>query len=162
KVIYEQRREVISATDVAGIVADMRQEVIERILNRHIPQNSYSEQWNIEAFKAELKDTLAVEPPVQQWAEEAGIGSETVLERVIAVSDERAAEKVATYGPELMTQVERGLLLQFLDQSWKEHLLALDHLRQGINLRAYGQRDPLNEYKREAFQLFSDMLDDVR
>ncbi|HLG87816.1 MAG TPA: preprotein translocase subunit SecA [Alphaproteobacteria bacterium] len=162
KVIYEQRKEVISATDVAGIVADMRHEVAERIVNRHIPPNSYSEQWNLDAIKIELKDTLGIEPPVEEWAEEPGIGNETVLERVIAASDEQTAAKVATYGMELMGQVERSLLLQILDQTWKEHLLALDHLRQGINLRAYGQRDPLNEYKREAFQLFADMLDEVR
>jgi preprotein translocase subunit SecA len=162
KVIYEQRKEVISANDVAAIVADMRHEVVERIVNRHIPPNSYSEQWNLEAFKTELKDTLGIEPPVEQWAEEPGMGSETILERVVAASDELTAAKVATYGMELMGQVERSLLLQILDQTWKEHLLALDHLRQGINLRAYGQRDPLNEYKREAFQLFADMLDEVR
>lgn len=162
KVIYEQRREVISAQDVAGIVEDMRHEVIERVVARSIPPNSYSEQWNLEALKTEIRDTLALDLPFEAWANEQGIGAETVLERIRAASNDKAAAKIETYGAEIMNQVERSLLLQILDQSWKEHLLALDHLRQGINLRAYGQRDPLNEYKREAFQLFAAMLDEVR
>jgi preprotein translocase subunit SecA len=162
KVIYDQRREVMAAEMVDTIVSDMRHEVIERLVLRNIPANSYAEQWNIPQLRIDLKDMIAVEPPVEAWAEEPGIAGETVLERIIALSDEKAAEKVSAYGADIMNQVERSLLLQILDQAWKEHLLALDHLRQGINLRAYGQRDPLNEYKREAFQLFATMLDDVR
>jgi preprotein translocase subunit SecA len=162
KVIYDQRREVMSAGSVDVIVEDMRHEVIDRLVLRNIPANSYAEQWNVPQLKIDLKDMIAVEPPVEAWAEEQGITGDTVLERIIALSDEKAAEKVSKYGADLMNQIERSLLLQILDQTWKEHLLALDHLRQGINLRAYGQRDPLNEYKREAFQLFAAMLDDVR
>ena len=162
KVIYEQRREVMSADIVDAIVEDMRHDVIERFVARNIPPNSYAEQWNVAGLKAEIQDLLGIEFPVEDWGAEQGISGETVLERIIAASDEKVAGKVATYGAEIMNQVERSLLLQILDQSWKEHLLALDHLRQGINLRAYGQRDPLNEYKREAFQLFAAMLDDVR
>jgi preprotein translocase subunit SecA len=162
KVIYDQRREVMSAEGVGPIVEDMRHDVIERLVRRNLPANSYAEQWNIEGLKTEARDLLSLDLPVDAWAEEQGINDETVLERVIAASDEKAAAKVATYGADLMNQIERSLLLQFLDQSWKEHLLALDHLRQGINLRAYGQRDPLNEYKREAFELFAGMLDEVR
>jgi preprotein translocase subunit SecA len=162
KVIYEQRREVMSAEMVDVIVEDMRHEVIDRLVLRNIPANSYAEQWNVPQLKIDLKDMIAVDPPVEAWAEEQGIAGDVVLERIIALSDEKAAEKVSAYGADTMNQVERSLLLQILDQTWKEHLLALDHLRQGINLRAYGQRDPLNEYKREAFQLFATMLDDVR
>jgi len=162
KVIYEQRREVISAENVATIVEDMRLEVVERLVGRSIPPNTYPEQWNLETLKSELKDTLGLDIPVEQWPTEPGINEETVLERIRAASDDKVAGKIATYGVEIMNQVERSLLLQILDQAWKEHLLALDHLRQGINLRAYGQRDPLNEYKREAFQLFASMLDEVR
>jgi preprotein translocase subunit SecA len=162
KVIYEQRREVMAADVVDLIVQDMRHDVIERLVLRNIPANSYAEQWNVPQLKIDLKDMIAVEPPAEDWAQEPGIAGETVLERIIALSDEKAAEKVATYGADIMNQIERSLLLQILDQSWKEHLLALDHLRQGINLRSYGQRDPLNEYKREAFQLFAAMLDEVR
>jgi preprotein translocase subunit SecA len=162
KVIYDQRREVMSADVVNAIVEDMRHDVIERVVRRNIPLNSYAEQWNLEALATDIKDLLGIELPTGEWAEEQGINDETVIERIIAASDEKVAQKVASYGLDIMNQVERSLLLQILDQSWKEHLLALDHLRQGINLRAYGQRDPLNEYKREAFQLFATMLDDVR
>ena len=162
KVIYEQRKEVMSAEIVDVIVEDMRHDVIERFVARNVPANSYAEQWNVAGLKAEIADLIGIEFPIEDWTAEAGINGETVLERIITASDEKVAGKIATYGAEIMNQVERSLLLQILDQSWKEHLLALDHLRQGINLRAYGQRDPLNEYKREAFQLFAAMLDDVR
>jgi preprotein translocase subunit SecA len=162
KVIYDQRREVMSGDAVSAIAQDMRHEVIDRVVRRNIPANAYAEQWNVEGLKTEIRDLIGLQMPVEDWANEPGISDETVLERILAASDEKAAAKVTAYGAELMTQVERSLLLQILDQSWKEHLLALDHLRQGINLRAYGQRDPLNEYKREAFQLFAAMLDEVR
>ena len=162
KVIYEQRKEVMAAEIVDVIVEDMRHDVIERFVARNVPANSYAEQWNTEGLKTEIQDLVGIEIPIDEWAAEQGINDETVLERIIAASDAKVAGKVATYGVDIMNQVERSLLLQILDQSWKEHLLALDHLRQGINLRAYGQRDPLNEYKREAFQLFAAMLDDVR
>jgi len=162
KVIYEQRREVMSAEIVDAIVEDMRHDVIERVVGRNVPANSYAEQWNTVGLKTEIQDIVGIEIPVDEWAAEQGINDEAVLERITAASDAKVAQKVATYGADIMNQIERSLLLQLLDQSWKEHLLALDHLRQGINLRAYGQRDPLNEYKREAFQLFAAMLDDVR
>jgi preprotein translocase subunit SecA len=162
KVIYDQRREVMSAEMVDVIVEDMRHEVIERIVARSIPANSYAEQWNVEGLKAELKDIVALDLPVEEWAAEQGVNDETILNRVLTAADQKAADKVAAHGVEMINQIERSLILQILDQTWKEHLLALDHLRQGINLRAYGQRDPLNEYKREAFQLFATMLDEVR
>jgi len=162
KVIYEQRREVMSAEIVDAIVEDMRHDVIERVVGRNVPANSYAEQWNTVGLNTEIQDIVGIEIPVDEWAAEQGINDEAVLERITAASDAKVAQKVATYGADIMNQIERSLLLQLLDQSWKEHLLALDHLRQGINLRAYGQRDPLNEYKREAFQLFAAMLDDVR
>jgi preprotein translocase subunit SecA len=162
KVIYEQRREVMSADLVDGIIEDMRHDVIDRIVSRNVPANSYAEQWNISALDTEAKDLLGLSLPLEAWAHEQGITDDVVLERIMASSDVAAAEKVTAYGADIMNQIGRSLLLQILDQSWKEHLLALDHLRQGINLRAYGQRDPLNEYKREAFQLFAGMLDEVR
>jgi preprotein translocase subunit SecA len=162
KVIYDQRREVMSAESVAAIVEDMRGDVIDRVVARNIPPNSYAEQWNLDGLKTELRDLLGIEPAIDSWAAEPGIDGAQVNERIVAAAAVKAEEKVKLYSAELMNQVERSLLLKILDQSWKEHLLALDHLRQGINLRAYGQRDPLNEYKREAFQLFATMLDDVR
>jgi len=162
KVIYEQRKEVMGSDAVGPILEDMRGDAIDRIVHRHLPPNSYAEQWNTAGLKDEIQNLLGMELPTDDWAQEPGIDDETMLERIIEAANAKAAEKVATYGADIMVQIERSLLLQLLDQSWKEHLLQLDHLRQGINLRAYGQRDPLNEYKREAFQLFSDMLDDVR
>jgi preprotein translocase subunit SecA len=162
KVIYEQRKEVMAADLVDGIIEDMRHDVIDRIVSRNVPANSYAEQWNIASLDNEARDLLGLTLPLEEWTHEQGITDEVVLERVMAASDALAAEKLASYGPDIMNQIGRSLLLQILDQSWKEHLLALDHLRQGINLRAYGQRDPLNEYKREAFTLFAAMLDEVR
>jgi preprotein translocase subunit SecA len=162
KVIYDQRKEVMSAEEVNAIVEDMRHDAIERFVARNVPANSYAEQWNVQGLKTEIRDLLALDLPIEEWATEQGVSGDEVLNRIIAASDRHVAEKVAKYSAELMDQVERSLLLQILDQSWKEHLLALDHLRQGINLRAYAQRDPLNEYKREAFELFAAMLDDVR
>jgi preprotein translocase subunit SecA len=162
KVIYEQRKEVMAAEIVDAIVADMRHDVIERVVSRNVPANSYAEQWNTVGLKTEIQDLVGIDFPIDEWAAEQGINDDAVLERILDASDAKVAGKVAQYGADIMNQVERSLLLQILDQSWKEHLLALDHLRQGINLRAYGQRDPLNEYKREAFQLFAAMLDDVR
>jgi len=152
----------MSAEIVTVLVDDMRHDVVDRVVRRNVPANSYAEQWNLVGLKTETKDLLGLDLPIAQWAEEQGIHDDTVLDRIIAASDEKATQKIALYGADLMNQISRSLLLQILDQSWKEHLLALDHLRQGINLRAYGQRDPLNEYKREAFQLFAAMLDDVR
>jgi preprotein translocase subunit SecA len=162
KVIYEQRREIMSAPDVAVMVADMRLETIEELVVRTIPANALAEQWDVEELKSECMRLLALDLPLAEWAKEEGINGEAVEERIIASADRRMAEKGAHYGPDVMRMAEKGLLLQLLDQTWKEHLLSLDHLRQGINLRAYAQRDPLNEYKREAFELFETMLVQLR
>jgi preprotein translocase subunit SecA len=162
KVVYEQRREIMSARDVAETVTDMRAETIEEIVARAIPQNSLAEQWDIPGLHAEGLRLLALDLPVADWAKEEGIGGDEIRERISAAGDRKMAEKSANYGPDLMRMAEKSLLLQLLDQTWKDHLLTLDHLRQGINLRAYGQRDPLNEYKREAFELFEGMLANLR
>ena len=162
KVVYEQRREIMSAPDVAATVADMRHETIAEAVARAIPENSIAEQWDIEGLHAECQRLLALDLPLAEWAKEEGIGAEEIEERIVAASDRKMAEKTANYGPELMRMAEKSLLLQLLDQTWKDHLLSLDHLRQGINLRAYAQRDPLNEYKREAFELFEGMLGHLR
>src|SRR5271169_4955075 len=162
KVVYEQRREIMNARDVAATVADMRNETIEEMAALAIPENSLPEQWDIAALHAECLRLLALDLPLAEWAAEEGIAAETIEERIVAAADRRMAEKTANYGPDLMRMAEKSLLLQLLDQIWKDHLLSLDHLRQGINLRAYGQRDPLNEYKREAFELFEAMLANLR
>ena len=162
KVVYEQRREIMDAPDVAQTVLDMRHEVIGDLVGKHIPANSYSEQWDLRALQGEVLHSFNLALPVEEWGKEEGIDEEALVERISAAADRKMAEKVANYGPETMRSVEKSLLLQLLDQAWKEHLLHLDHLRQGINLRAYGQRDPLNEYKREAFEMFEQMLDHLR
>ena len=162
KVIYEQRREIMNARDVAGTVADMRNETIEEAVRVAIPENALPEQWDIVGLHAECLRLLAVDLPLAEWAKEEGITDDEVTGRVAAAADRRMAEKTANCGPELMRMAEKSLLLQLLDQIWKDHLLSLDHLRQGINLRAYAQRDPLNEYKREAFELFEGMLVSLR
>jgi preprotein translocase subunit SecA len=162
KVIYEQRREIMSARDVASTITDMRSETIEEMVAQAIPENSLSEQWDIAALHAESLRLLALDLPLAEWAKEEGITADEVRERVSAAADRKMAEKSANYGPDLMRMAEKSLLLQILDQTWKDHLLSLDHLRQGINLRAYAQRDPLNEYKREAFELFEAMLANLR
>jgi preprotein translocase subunit SecA len=162
KVIYEQRREVINSTDVSEFVSDMRHDVIDALVARSVPANAYAEQWNIDGLEADVKAILNLDVPVRDWAAEEGIAETEIADRLLAASDEQMNAKRAAFGADAMSQIERSVLLQILDQAWKEHLLALDHLKQGIGLRAYGQRDPLNEYKREAFQLFEAMLVQLR
>ncbi|HEY3910534.1 MAG TPA: preprotein translocase subunit SecA [Stellaceae bacterium] len=162
KVVYEQRREIMNSREVAITIADMRNETIEEAVAVAIPDNSLPEQWDIAGLHAECLRLLALDLALAEWAKEEGIDRDEVTARIIAAADRKMAEKTANYGPELMRMAEKSLLLQLLDQIWKDHLLSLDHLRQGINLRAYGQRDPLNEYKREAFELFEGMLVNLR
>jgi preprotein translocase subunit SecA len=162
KVVYEQRREIMNSREVAMTIADMRNETIDEIVNIAIPDNALSEQWDVTGLHAECLRLLAVDLPLAEWGKEDGVDRDEVRERIMAAADRRMAEKTANAGPELMRMAEKSLLLQLLDQIWKDHLLSLDHLRQGINLRAYAQRDPLNEYKREAFELFQGMLVSLR
>jgi preprotein translocase subunit SecA len=162
KVVYQQRREIMSATDIAQMIVDMRHETIERAVGRYLPENSLADQWDTTSLHAEIGRLLNLDLPIADWAKEEGIAEDNIRERIAEAADAKMAQKAATYGPELMRLAERSLLLQILDQTWKEHLLALDHLRQGINLRAYAQRDPLNEYKHEAFVLFQEMLNHLR
>jgi len=158
KVVYEQRREIMNARDVAATVADMRNDSIAAMVAASIPENALPEQWDIAGLHAECLRLLALDLAFAEWAQAEDINADTVEERLVAAADRKMAEKTANYGTDLMRMAEKSLLLQILDQTWKDHLLSLDHLRQGINLRAYGQRDPLNEYKREAFELFEGML----
>ncbi|TVR83323.1 MAG: preprotein translocase subunit SecA [Rhodospirillales bacterium] len=162
KVIYQQRRELMDAEDVAEDVAAMRHEVIDDLVNRHVPEKAYAEQWNMSGLHADVQRIFGLDLPVVEWAREEGIADAEIRERLKLAADTRMAEKAASYGAGIMRMVEKSLLLQILDQVWKEHLLNLDHLRQGIGLRAYAQRDPLNEYKREAFELFESMLERLR
>ena len=162
KVIYEQRKDLMAADEVADDVAVMRHQVIEDMVARCIPEKAYAEQWDTDALHEEVLRVLSLDLPVREWAAEEGIADAEIRERLGEAADRKMAEKAANYGPEIMRDVEKSLLLQLLDQLWKEHLLTLDHLRQGIGLRAHAQRDPLNEYKFEAFGLFEEMLDSLR
>ncbi len=162
KVIYEQRREIMQAEDLEDLVRDMRHDIIEDIVSISIPPQSYAEKWNIETLKNESIRLLDLDLPVEEWAKEEGIADREIVDRIMDSSNNKMAKKAADVGVELWRRMEKGIVLQILDQHWKEHLLNLDHLRQGINLRAFGQRDPLNEYKTEAFGAFESMLDMMR
>ena len=162
KVIYEQRKELMSSEDVSEEIQSMREEVIDDMVARAIPEKAYAEQWDMDGLHEETLRILNMDLPVQDWAKEEGIADAEISHRLLDAANRKMAEKAANYGPEIMRSVEKSLLLQLLDQLWKEHLLTLDHLRQGIGLRAYAQRDPLNEYKQEAFELFEQMLDALR
>jgi preprotein translocase subunit SecA len=162
KVVYEQRRELMEADDIADTVHDMRHQIVEDLVAKHVPEKAYPEQWDIEHLHAAVVRTLNLELPLAGWAKEEGIADEEIRERLLKASDDLMAGKEERYGAPMMRVAEKTLLLQILDHLWKEHLLHLDHLRQGIHLRGYAQRDPLNEYKREAFDLFEAMLTNLR
>jgi preprotein translocase subunit SecA len=162
KEVYAQRRAFMHAPDVAETVAEMRHEAIADLVAEAIPENAYPETWDLAGLDERVRNLLGLELPVAAWAKEEGIDETQVRERLTEAADTAYAAKAANIGPDFMRMVEKSLLLQVFDQSWKEHLLQLDHLRQGIGLRAYGQRDPLNEYKSEAFLLFNNMLGSLR
>ncbi|MFS8035369.1 preprotein translocase subunit SecA [Xanthobacter sp. AM11] len=162
KVVFEQRLELMNDDDVAETVEDMRHALITEIVAKHIPENAYPEQWDVEGLDTALKDMLALDLPVKAWAQEEGIAGPEVTERILRRADEIMAAKAAQYGPDIMRYVEKSILLQTLDHLWREHIGMLDHLRQVVGLRGYAQRDPLNEYKSEAFNLFSALLNRLR
>jgi preprotein translocase subunit SecA len=162
KVIYDQRIQIMRAEDVSELISDMRGELIEGMVGEAIPPGSYAEQWNVAALHDRAQQVFGLELPIKDWAAEEGIAEEEIIERIKNATDEHMAQKAAAYSADIMRMAEKSLLLQILDQSWKDHLLHLDYLRQAINLRAYGQKDPLIEYKREAFEMFHRMLDGLR
>jgi len=162
KVIFEQRLELMRDEAVDETVADMRHAMIEDLVAKHAPENAYPEQWDIAGLDRSLREVLTLALPVQDWAKEEGITVDDVRERITRRADEWMAGKVAKWGPDVMRYVEKSVLLQTLDHLWREHLVMLEHLRQVIGLRGYGQRDPLNEYKAEAFSLFEAMVAHLR
>lgn len=162
KVIFDQRIDLMKDDSVAETVADMRHAFVEDVVAKHVPEHAYAEQWDVTGLKDELKRVLDVELPVDAWAKEEGIADEELLARIEKHVDEHMAAKVAQWGPDVMRYVEKTILLQTLDHLWREHLIMLDHLRQVIGLRGYGQRDPLQEYKSEAFSLFEAMIAHLR
>jgi preprotein translocase subunit SecA len=162
KVIFEQRLDLMRDEAVDETVADMRHTVIDELVAKHIPANAYAEQWDIAGLDEEVRKILTLELPVKDWAKEEGIADEEVRDRLTRRADEFMAGKVAKWGHDVMRYIEKSVLLQTLDQLWREHLVMLEHLRQVVGLRGYGQRDPLNEYKAEAFSLFEAMIAHLR
>ncbi len=162
KEVYAQRRDYMQSADVSETVAAFRHELVDTMVRARIPEKAFAEQWETAELASDVKRVFNLDLPIEAWGREEGIDETAIHERLTDAVDSAAAGKAANFGPEIMRYVEKSLLLQMFDTVWKEHLLALDHLRQGIGLRAYGQRDPLNEYKSEAFMLFNAMLDDMR
>ncbi|WP_113447527.1 preprotein translocase subunit SecA [Rhizobium cremeum] len=162
KVIFEQRIELMDATDVSGTIADMRHEVIETMVRVHIPERAYAEQWDVEGLKQKVAATLNLDLPIEQWATEEGIAEDDIVTRITEAADKAAAEKAERFGPEITAYVERSIVLQTIDNLWREHIVNLDHLRSVVGFRGYAQRDPLQEYKAEAFELFQALLANLR
>ncbi len=160
--IYRERIELMGTEDVSETIAGMRRDVVDAVVKRTVPEDVYAEQWKIPELKEDVKRIFGLDLPVDEWAKEEGIADEEIKSRLNEAVERVFAQKAAQYGPDVWRQVEKSVLMQIFDQNWKEHLLHLDHLRQGIGLRAYGQKDPLNEYKREAFNLFEDLLTGLR
>ena len=162
KVIFDQRKEIMKSNDISEMIRDMRHQVIETIVYNSIPEQSYHDEWDVNTLGEDTKNYLGFEVPINDWVKEDGIIEQEIINRLIEASDNFMAERAVKFGVEIFRQAEKTLLLQVLDQGWKDHLLVLDQLRQSIGLRAYGQKDPLNEYKKESFELFEDMLDKLR
>ncbi len=162
KVIFSQRREIMEAEDLSEIVADMRSQVIDDLVDSHIPAKSYADQWDTEGLYAQAIAQLGIDVPVMEWAAEEGVDDNDLRERLEEAADKFMEEKAAAFGPEVMRNIEKQILLQTIDAKWREHLLTLEHLRSVVGFRGYAQRDPLNEYKTESFQLFEGLLDGLR
>jgi len=162
KVIFGQRLDIMSDDDLSEVVADMRHEVVDDLLDAYMPPNSYAEQWDTEGLYEDVKAKLGLDVPVVEWAAEEGVDDEEIRERLVKATDELMAKKAVDFGPENLRNIEKQVLLQTIDAKWREHLLTLEHLRSVVGFRGYAQRDPLNEFKNEAFQLFEGMLDGLR
>jgi preprotein translocase subunit SecA len=162
KVIFEQRLDIMGVDDVSETVADLRKELGDELVTRHIPPTAYAEQWDIAGLQEQVQGIFGLDLPIEAWAAEEGIADAEIKERLTNAIEAQAAAKASELGPELYRQIEKMVLLQTLDHLWREHLVTLEHLRQVIGFRAFGQRDPLNEYKSEAFVLFENMLGRLR
>lgn len=162
KVIFEQRIDLMKAEDVSETVADMRNDVIDDLVSKHIPEKAYAEQWETEELKEGVGAYLNLDLPIVEWAEEEGIADEDMIDRITEAADKAFEEKAGRFGPDVMRYVEKSVVLQTIDHLWREHLVNLDHLRSVVGFRGYGQRDPLQEYKGESFELFQTMLGNLR
>ena len=162
KVVFEQRRELMSQDSLVDTIRDMRHGVVEDMIARHIPEGAYPEAWSVDALKEETARFLALDLPVDEWAREEGIADEEIRERLLNAADDAYVAREEKNTPELMRYIEKQVVLQTLDHLWREHLVTLDHLRQVIGWRGYAQRDPLNEFKSEAFDLYDKLLGNLR
>jgi preprotein translocase subunit SecA len=162
KVVFEQRIELMDGEGLSETIAEMREGVIEEIVAKNIPENAYAEQWNVTGLKEEVAQYLNLDLPIEQWVKEEGIAEDDIRERITAAADTAAKERADRFGPDVMNYVERSVVLQTLDHLWREHIVNLDHLRSVVGFRGYAQRDPLQEYKSEAFELFQAMLGNLR
>ena len=162
KVIFEQRLDIMAEDDVSETVKDMRHQLVDELVRQNIPEMAYAEQWNTAALQEAINGIFGIDLPIADWAAEEGIADKEIAERILEAVDEKAAQKEREIGETNFRQIEKMVLLQTLDHLWREHLVTLEHLRQVIGFRAYGQRDPLNEYKSEAFVLFESMLGNLR
>ena len=162
KVIFGQRREIMEAADLSDVAQDMRHDVISDLVDQYMPPKTYADQWDTEGLYAAAIEKLGIDMPVIEWADEEGVDDEQIRERLETKADEMMATKAISFGPEAMRMIEKQILLQTIDTKWREHLLTLEHLRSVVGFRGYAQRDPLNEYKNESFQLFEGMLDSLR
>jgi len=162
KAVFEQRQEFMEATDLTEVIDEMRADTIEDLVARHLPPKAYAEQWDVEGLDERVRELLGLQLPIKDWAAEEGIANEEIHERITQAADARAKERETMIQAENMRAIEKSFLLQTIDLQWREHLMHLDHLRNVIGLRGYGQRDPLNEYKTEAFSLFEKLLVDLR
>jgi len=162
KVIFSQRREIMESDDLSEVVEDMRHQVIDDLVETFIPPKTYADQWNPEGLYAAVLEKVGIDTQVIAWAEEEGVDAEAFRERLCKAADEMMAGKAVQFGPENMRSIEKQILLQAIDAKWREHLLKLEHLRSVVGFRGYAQRDPLNEYKSESFQLFESMLESLR
>lgn len=162
KVIFGQRREVMESEDLSETIGDMRHQVIDDLVEQFIPEKSYAEQWDMDGLDEAIREKLNIEAPVKDWAQEEGVDDDDIAERLYKAADESMAKKAVDFGTERMRNVEKQILLQIIDEKWREHLLTLEHLRSVVGFRGYAQRDPLNEYKTESFALFESMLDSLR
>jgi preprotein translocase subunit SecA len=162
KVIFDQRKEIMRSDNINNMITEMRDDVIENIVHQCIPENSFYSDWDSEKLRKDVQSNLGFDIPVQDWVKEDGIVENEIISRIKIQSESFMAQRVARIGSKIFREAEKSLLLQVLDQCWKDHLLYLDQLRQSIGLRAYGQRDPLNEYKKESFILFEEMLSKIR
>ncbi|EJF80832.1 protein translocase subunit secA [Bartonella sp. DB5-6] len=162
KVIFEQRMEVMNADDLTDMILEMRNEVVEDLVDAYIPSGTYSEKWNVKALQEEIHQLFNLELPIEEWAKEDGIAEEQILERISDAVTKLENERTERYSPEVMAYFHKAILLETIDMLWREHLVSLDHLRSVVGFRGYAQRDPLNEYKTESFELFQNMLRNLR